>query len=941
MKIYYQNTRSIRNAIPDIYNSLACSNLDIVAFTETWLDSSFYDGELSNNFNVMRADRNFTATGLSRGGGVLLAVNTKFNSFILPLNREGAQLSPLIDILAAKISLHHYVIYIFVVYVPPTVTADEYDKLFDFLSLLPCVHNNDILILGDFNIPKYASYLADSQPDNKILSLVNFLNMFNLQQQNFVFNTDGKLLDLVICNKKCAVEQSDDILTREDDFHPALNILLEFSHYTNTKFNFPKNADKRYNFRNANFQLLYDTLQHEDWTFVNSFSHIYPACRAFYDRLYAIFDMCVPKSNSSYKRKYPPWFNGNIIKNVKLKAKFWRSYKQHGNMVSYTEFKRLRTKIKVDIDLAYANYVRNIENNIVREPQKFWSHVNSKKKSTDISTQMFLNDQHFDNPNDIINSFADFFSKSFLPPTENLEPINDQVANTPSIAITCFSENEVFNALKKLKPKLTAGPDDIPSFLIRDCAAIFSYPLSILFNLCIRNGQLPDIWKYSKVCPVFKKGEKNNIANFRPISIICNFCKGLEILLHDTIYPNIKNQLSIHQHGFVKGRSTTSNLICITQSISEAIDQRNQMDVIYTDFSKAFDTLDHAILLKKMSGFGFSHSLLVFFQSYLLGRKQYVAYSGFRSVEYLATSGVPQGSILGPLLFNLFINDIVDVIKVDCLLYADDLKLFRIIDSIADCNLLQNSLSNISDWCVQNKLNLNVPKCNVMSYTTKLAPITFNYSIDNVVLQRPETFKDLGVIFDKKLSFVAHINNINSEAFKTLGFLFRSSREFTNTDTLKILYFAFVRSKLEYASLVWNPYYVTHINNLEKVQRRFVKLLWFKSDGVYPSVGVPQQNLLNRFSMTTLENRRDCYTQIVLYNLIHNKIDCQEFLNRLQFFVPSLNTRIVQTFYLSTPRSNRLKFSPLFSMCHNYNKNCVKFDIFNCTVNAIKKSYSH
>ena len=319
---------------------------------------------------------------------------------------------------------------------------------------------------------------------------------------------------------------------------------------------------------------------------------------------------------------------------------------------------------------------------------------------------------------------------------------------------------------------------------------------------------------------------------------------------------------------------------------------------------------------------------------------QYVAYGGFRSVEYGATSGIPQGSILGPLLFNIFVNDIVNCIQVSCLLYADDLKIFNTVSSLEDCVTLQDSLARICNWCTRNKLYLNVSKCNVMTYTTSARPVIFDYNVDGAVLQRPDTLADLGVIFDKELTFVPHVNNVVAKSFKTLGFIIRMSRDFSNICTLKILYYAFVRSKLEYASLVWNPHYNTHIDALESVQRRFVKLLWFKSDGVYPEVGFPQQELLARFSINSLVTRREYFSLVFLYNIIHNNIHCQDILSQLNFRVPNLNSRSSQTFYLGIPHSNVLKFSPLHTMCNNYNKSCGLFDIFHSSINDIKKLFN-
>lgn len=619
----------------------------------------------------------------------------------------------------------------------------------------------------------------------------------------------------------------------------------------------------------------------------------------------------------------------------------WQTYRTSGDTNAFNEFKRLRSKIKSEIRISYSNFVQRTESDIKSDPSKFWAYVNSKKGVTNISKHMHYNNQTLTTTDDILNAFANFFSESYISDTDDLTLSPDSVINNLNIHIRAFDEVQVLQAIKKIKPKLTTGPDGVPAFLIRDCAQIFSYPLMILFNLCLSSGTFPDMWKRSKLCPIYKNGDKFAITNFRPISIICNFCKILETLLHDSIYPSVSTQISPYQHGFMKGRSTTTNLLSVTQHIAEVLDAQSQSDIIYTDFSKAFDRLNHSILLRKLNGFGLSYSLLQLLRSYLSNRIQYVAFNGVKSVEFFASSGVPQGSVLGPLLFNIFINDITATLDVCCLLYADDLKIFNVITRIEDCYRLQDNLDRLSLWCLDNKLPLNASKCNVMSFTRKSNPHMFNYHLDGTALKRPDTFRDLGVIFDPKLAFNAHIENVVGNSFKTLGFIVRCSREFTDINTLRTLYCCFVRSKLEYASLVWSPNYDLYINNLENVQRKFLKLLYFKSNGIYPPIGYPQQHLLSTFGMSSLDDRRQYFSQVFLYKVVHNILDCQEIVGQLNFHVPRPGSRQEQTFYIPTARTNTLKNSPIFFICDSYNKYCNRIDIFHCSLNDIKSYLKH
>ena len=388
-------------------------------------------------------------------------------------------------------------------------------------------------------------------------------------------------------------------------------------------------------------------------------------------------------------------------------------------------------------------------------------------------------------------------------------------------------------------------------------------------------------------------------------------------------------------------RSTITNLACFSHYTTNIVDKQGQVDAVYTDFSKAFDRIDHNLILNKLGTyFGFDDKTIKFFSSYLNNRQQSVHYSGQVSNNFTATSGVPQGSNLGPLLFLLFINDLSDVIDHNKLLYADDLKIFTSITSFKDCYDLQQDLNELQKWCVNNKLNLNINKCRIVTFTKKQSPILFPYSMNATPLTRQSSVRDLGVWFDSRLSFSQHVDYTVSAANKTLGLIIRTCKSFSSVRALKTLFLSLVRSKLEYAAIIWCPYYNIHQTRLENVQRKFLKFTSFIVEGTYPDRGFPQAVLLQKFELDSLNTRRKIIAITFLYKLLHNEIDCVSLLSAINFHIPRISTRSQSTFKCSLMKTNIMYLSPIHNMCTVYNaisELCdINFDSLHHIINKAK-----
>ena len=411
----------------------------------------------------------------------------------------------------------------------------------------------------------------------------------------------------------------------------------------------------------------------------------------------------------------------------------------------------------------------------------------------------------------------------------------------------------------------------------------------------------------------------------------------LDYFVSSQLTWEFKNVIINEQHGFCQGKSTLTNLLIYQNDILDAFERKHQIHSIYSDFSKAFDTVNHKHLISKLGSLGIGGSLLAWIESFLTGRNQWVKINNFLSNTIEVYSGVPQGSHCGPLFFNLFINDIAEYITHSkFLLFADDLKIYLEISNLSDCLLLQEDLNSFVNWCELNCMKLNTDKCYCVNFNRLYSSVDFDYTLNNIPLKLVTDIKDLGILFDTKLSFTNHISTITNKARKMLGFIFRIGKHFS-AQTLKILYCAYVRSHLEYAAVLWSPFYNIHIQSIESVQNRFVRCISHKlyaySNNPFLLDNTEVCNILN---IKSLSDRRTCADLLFVFKLLSGIVICPELLQNINFSVKSTNTRDKSLFHINYHSSNYGFHRPMTRMLRAANGANTELDLFNHSLQSFK-----
>ena len=435
---------------------------------------------------------------------------------------------------------------------------------------------------------------------------------------------------------------------------------------------------------------------------------------------------------------------------------------------------------------------------------------------------------------------------------------------------SCFaSPQSVRKKLESLKTAKSPGPDQVHPRVLKELAEVLSEPISIILNMSFESATLPDNWKTAHISAIHKKGSKHLPENYRPVSLTSVVAKLAESFIRETIMVHMRDNklFSKKQFGFLGGRSTVLQLLVVLDQWTQILDAGGFVDILYFDFMKAFDKVPHIGLLKTVERYGISGLLYDWIRAFLLDRKQRVciqgSFSGWTNVE----SGIPQGSVLGPLLFIIFINELPSkASNAEIFLFADDMKVYNGIGSESDCENLQKDVDSVCSWAAQSTLKFHPEKCKHLRLSLRDHP-EHCYTLGDTgsIINQTDQEKDIGVIFDTKLTFNGHIAAKINKANSILGIISRTF-EYKSQDILILLYKALVRPHLEFANQVWSPYLKKHISAIENVQRRLTRMVPGMKDLSY-------QERLIKLKLPSLAYRRLRGDAIEAFKIIRGYYD--------------------------------------------------------------------
>ena len=824
---------------------------DLVLITETWCNPTVSNAQLNiKGYFIdpeLRSDRCDTANGI--GGGLIVYCRDGLN--IIPVDNDSIFTQFKQFVVKSKIKNTANLNFT-LIYRSPNSTNDNTELLCDIIAN----HPSNSLIIGDFNLPNID--WNSHKCDNKSAKLVDTVDRKFLSQLiTFPTHQKGNILDLAFTDIPDRILNIETVGNLGSSDHSIIRIDLQFSN------NFNDTCQRIPDWNNADVDGFNDYLCNFDWNNAMYNMDTDQAWTYFREKINEGMHLFVPHKERR-KRNRPCWVKRNVSKLSRKKQKLWKVYLKYPNNENFCNYKKAEKEFKRAVRNAKRDYEKKLSK--TENLKCFNAYIKSKVKNNVPVGPLKVDNTFVADNIEIANVLNKYFCSVFTEEDCSQVPVIDDVPCDTVLSNINFSAEDIVKKIDNIKPGSAAGPDNISAMFLKKFKGPISLPLCLIFEKSMESGLVPEEWRSANITPIFKSGSKSECSNYRPVSLTSICCKIMESLIKDIVMDHLllNNLIRSSQHGFLKNRSCLTNLLEFFEYVTNNIDNGSAVDAIYLDFSKAFDKVPHRRLISKFKSHKIDGNILNWLKNWLSGRKQRVVINGEHSAWEAVKSGVPQGSVLGPLAFIVFINDIdfcttmIDIVNK----FADDTKLGHKINCDFDRNNLQICLDNLCVWASKWGMQFNEKKCKVIHFGRNNPK--FDYSMNGIKLKEVHSEKDVGVNIHSSLKPSVHCEIIANKANALLGRLTKSFH-YRDRVTFVNLYKTYVRCHLEYCTPAWNPWTAADISVLEKVQERAVGMVSGLRSTSY-------SDRLRELGLLSLEDRRERFDMIQTYKFL-NSVD--------------------------------------------------------------------
>ena len=858
-KLAYTNIDGFISSKLELEDYLRTRNPDVVCIAETKLGKDVHVTELvGGRYKVWRRDRQ----GKS-GGGVMVVLKSDIQVDGVEVGKDTA------EVMTMRISWgKEDKRSVAVAYVPPKTNAwtkEEYKKVLkDVREEMERImrENRDLILMGDFNCKEVEWESLETKGDSESwgsvlleLAMDNLMTQWVTEKTRYRGDDEPSRLDLVFSKEVDVIKDISYISPLGKSDHVLIEMEIE---NTGSYERIEMHRKMKVNYGKADVGNLRKYFEDTDWNELLSADNIQDK----YDIFKKIYDEGITRYVPKYKEQRQgrkEWFNVKCEAARKMKEKAWNKMRKRNTQRNREEFKKARNAYVLVRREEERKYEKNIVDKCRNEPKMFYRFVNGKMKQKVGISKLTVDGVVYEEEAEICEIMNKKFQEVFLEESEFYG--GETRVNDVMVTDVRVDREELLNRMGRLDGRKAVGPDGISGMILKECREQLVLPLHNILEDSLKTGRVPDEWKKARIVPIYKAGNSEDPLNYRPVSLTSVVCKLCEGLIKDvwTKYLEQYKVISEAQFGFRKGRSCANNLMCFYSRAIDAMQEREGwVDCVYLDLKKAFDTVPHRRLLWKLKNYGgVQGKLLEWMEDYLTGRRMSTVVRGVESSWREVTSGVPQGSVLGPIMFVVYVNDMVEGIKSYINLFADDAKIMRKVINIEDCRKLQEDLDRIYKWSQDWEMVFNAKKCHVMELGKGKNRPSGIYRMGEGVLQKVSEERDLGVVVQDSLSPEKHINRITGNTYRTVKNM-RLAFQYMDENMLKKLIEAIIRPQLEYGATIWSPHHKKYIRKIESIQRVATKMVISLERLTY-------DERLQRLGLPTLEERRERGDLITVY----------------------------------------------------------------------------